>query len=168
MSSAEQCLYAAAGIFPMRRNGKSEHVFAYISKSVLCPVHLHFAKLIRGTWLAQNLRDSLQNSPGTAYCTGGSKAKYEDMKGLWWHMPCWGCSDASGMSESELMWILLDCYHEIHSLPISFRGASHAHTSMQALPMLQGLQVQCQELRWQNDQGKQGYETSSVLHTHRV
>lgn len=48
----------------------------------MCPTHLHFAKLICGRWLAQNLRESLQNSPGTAYCTEGSKAKYEDMKGL--------------------------------------------------------------------------------------
>lgn len=116
---------------------------------------------LQSMWLAQNLREPLQNSPGTAYCTGGSKAKYEDMKGLLW---------CQCMSESwcESCCDLLDCYNQIHPLPISFRGASHAHTSMQVLPMLQGLQVQCQELRWQNYQGKQGYETSSVLYAHRV
>lgn len=86
-------------IFPMRKNVKSEHVFAYISKSILCSTHLYIAKSICGKWFAQNLRESLWNSPGTAFCTGASKEKYEDMKGLWWHSNCWGCSDAQCMSE---------------------------------------------------------------------
>lgn len=143
MSSAEQCFYVVVwGISPMRKNGKSEHVFAYISKLLLCPTHLHFAKLICGKWLAQNLRESLHNSPGTPYCTGGNKPRYEDMKGWWWHVTCWGCSDAQCMSEGELMWILLqllDWYNQIHPLPISLRGARHVHASMQVLPVLQGL-----------------------------
>lgn len=167
MSSAEQHLYVAVWEYSSWGKMVNLSMSLHISQSQFCvpPTHLHFAKLIRGRWLAQNLRESLQNSPGTAYCRGGNKAKCEDEKGLWWHFTCWGCSDAQCMSESELMWILLQPAGPVQSdspsshLPLP----SHAHTTMQ---VLQGLQVQCQELRWQNDQGEQGCETSSVLHIH--
>lgn len=122
----------------MRKNGKSEHVSACMSKLLLCPTRLHFAKLICGRWLAQNLRESLQNSPGTAYCTGGKKQSTKLRR---------VCDDTSpaevalrpSVWVSELMWILLqllDWYNQIHPLPISFRGASHVHASMQVLPVL--------------------------------
>lgn len=145
-------------------NCKSKHVLAYISSLFpLCPIHLYSEKLICGRWLGQDLREFLHSSLGAAFCTGGSKTKYEDVKGLWRRIRCWGCFDAQWKSQTwyEPCCNLLDWYNQTHPLPISSRGVSHIHTSRQVLHMLQGLQVQCQELRWQNDQGKQGYETQT-------
>lgn len=102
----------------------------------------------------------------TAFCSGRSKTKCEEMKGLWRHITCWGCFVAQLKSQAwcEPCCNLLEWYNQIHPPPIFFRWVSHIHTSRQVRHMLRGFTSTMSTT--QNDHGRWGYETSSAQNTY--
>lgn len=111
-------------------NCKSKHVLAYISSLFpLCPIPLYSEKLIRGGWLAQDLRESLHSSLGAASCTGGKQNKvwrceglvktHQVLRLLW-------CP----VEESDLIWPLLQPAGLVQSNPPS----SHLFQGSQSYP----------------------------------
>lgn len=77
----------------------SLHVFWSLFPS--CPIHLYSEKLVFDRWLAQDLRESLHSSPGTAFCSRGSKTKVGRYEGfVRRHITCWGCFDAHWKSQT--------------------------------------------------------------------
>lgn len=169
--SSEQCLHVAGREFSPRGKIISLSVSLHIiSKPVSFVPHTSLLWKI-GMWqmTCPGFEKITPWLTTTVFCSGRSKTNCEEMKGLWRHITCWGCFDAQLKSQTwcEPCCKLLEWYNQIHPPPISFRWVSHIHTSRQVQHVLQGLQVQCQQLRWQNDQGKWGYETWSTQHIHK-
>ena len=96
----------------------------------LCPVHLYSEKLMGDRWLAQEFRESLHSSPGTAFCTKGSKTKHEGVKGLQRHGTSALRLLRCPVEESDLMWILLQPAGLVQSSPPS----SHLFQGVQSYP----------------------------------